>query len=560
MWWTTLALADDGFHPGTGDDLVSFGALVDRGAILGRTGSILVRADDAEAIRRLPEVGRVRERSLGVLEVSPARGVDDLALSRSLHDRPDVRWATPDLVLPVAPDANDPFVADEWHLENTGARGRLADVDIDAATAWTFATGKGQRIAIIDSGVQLDHPDLRVVPGHDYVGRDDDPSPAGGDSSPHGTASAGVAAAVGDNDYGAAGVAYDADIYAIRLIGGDTTLGDQLDAFVEAVDAGATVLSNSWGFGSDCSGVPNYGVFGDMFDYAEDEGRDGLGSVIVFAAGNGGCDCGSDSMLAHDTLVVVAALEWTDTRAWYSNFGDPVDIAAPTGLLTTDLSPGGYGAYGGDDWFADGFSGTSAATPVVSGVVALMLEANPRLTAAQVREVLCDTAVRNDIRNAGYDATGWSPYYGCGRVDAGAAVAAVADTEPLPPVPEDPGEVYADRVVLSWAAAVDPDGDVLRHEVRWGPAGEADKAPVVPVDGTSLDITAAVTAGEDVEWRVRAVDPWGHSLWSDAQHLTVLAVPPPEEEAPKGCNSGAGPSMAWPALLLLLRRSRARTA
>jgi thermitase len=552
------AFADDGFHPDAGDERVSFGALLRSGDILGRTGHILGRADDPDAIRGLAGVAGVRVHRGGLLEVTPTPGTDDLALSRQLHDRADVRWATPDLVLPYRLDApDDPFEADEWHLENTGQSGRMADVDIDADTAWTFATGKEQMIAIIDSGTQLEHPDLRVTAGHDYVDGDDDPSPLFEDTAygPHGTCAAGVAAAAGNNGYGVAGVAYDADIYAIRLIGGTgTTLTDQYDAFLEAVDAGADVLSNSWGFDNDCSGVRNYGVFGDMFDYAETEGRDGLGSVVVFAAGNGGCDIAADKMLAHDSLLVVAAVEWWDTRAWYSNFGDSVNISAPTGLLTTDLDPGGYGSYGGDDWFVDGFNGTSAATPVVAGVAALMFEANPRLTAAQVRQVICDTAVRIDAGNANYNADGWSPYYGCGLVDAGAAVAAVADSEPEAPIPVVPDEVLADDVVLSWAPSVDADDDVIRYEVRWGPAGEADGAPIVPVQGTSLDIGDEVTVGERVEWRVRAVDPWGNSVWSPA--TTLVVAPVPEVETPKGCNHAPNVSLGLLAALLLRLRGR----
>jgi subtilisin family serine protease len=440
-------------------------------------------------------------------------------------------------------------------------------VDIDAERAWTYATGAGVTIAVLDSGVQLDHPDLVVVPGHDYIDQDDDPGPApGSDEGPHGTCAAGVAAAVGDNTYGVAGVAYGADIYAVRLIGGDTTLDDLYNAFVESVDAGAGVLSNSWGFGTACETVPRYGVFADMFDYAEETGRGGLGSVVVFAAGNGACDIENDHMLGHETAVVVAAIESWDQRAWYSSYGDAVDIAAPTTLLTTDLTEGGYGSYDGDDAFVDGFNGTSAATPVVAGVVALMMEANPRITAAAIRDVLCATAVRTDVANAGYDADGRSPYYGCGRIDAGAAVEAVADTAPDAPEPAlVADEVVVGRAVLAWEAAADPDGDVSGYEVSWWRIGGGDdtdpiEETLVPVAGTSLDLGAELDVGDGVTWKVRAVDPWGAGPWSAEQAFTVVAeetAPPPEQES--GCRHTSGAGMGGLALAALgLARRRRR--
>jgi subtilisin family serine protease len=453
---------------------------------------------------------------------------DDLAVARGLRGVAGVEHVTPDLVLPLVPAAlpDDPWVGEEWHLENTGQGGRTADVDIDAELAWNFATGAGQTIAIIDSGTQLDHPDLSVIAGHDYVDGDDAPDPGSDPYNAHGTGTAGIAAAIGGNGIGVAGVAYDADVYAIRLIGGDTSIEDLYNAFIEAVDAGAAVLSNSWGFGADCSGIPAYDTFRDMFNYAEDYGRGGLGAAVVFAAGNAGCDIDADGMLNHRKIVVVAALESTDTRASYSNYGDVVDIAAPTALLTTDIA-GGYGSYGGDDAYADGFSGTSGATPVVAGVMALMFEANPRLTAKQAREAMYRTATRVDHDLAGYDADGWSPYYGHGRVDAGAAVAAVANTAPQAPVPRwvaDTAELPHVRV--AWQEAVDPDNDVGHYVVRWtvthvDGAVEAQEATTTD---TMLDVSEGLVVGDVVRWSVAAVDPWGEGLASAELSLEVVPV------------------------------------
>ncbi|MFZ5481581.1 MAG: S8 family serine peptidase [Myxococcota bacterium] len=524
-----LALADDSFHPGAGPETLRYADLLAGGVVTGRTGRVLARAEPS-VLAGVP--GRVTPLPGGIVRVEPDAGVDDLALARDLHGRPGVAWAVPDLVLrlvPAMPD--DPLAGELWHLENTGQGGRTPDVDVDAETAWAFATGAGQTIAVLDSGVQLDHPDLAVIAGGDYLDDDGDPTPASDSSGPHGTGVAGIAAATGDNGVGVAGVAYGADVYAIRLIGGNASTEDLYLAFVEAVDAGASVLNNSWGF-DNCDGVPAMDVFGDMFDYAEDVGRDGLGAAVVFAAGNGGCDVGGDAMLRHRSIVVVSALEWWDSRASYSAYGDPVDVAAPTALLTTDVTPGGYGSYGGDDAYMEGFSGTSGASPVVAGVMALMFDANPRLTAKEAREVLCDTAVRVDLDDAGYDEDGWSPYYGCGRIDAGAAVAAVYDRPPGVPEPRLlADEVEVTRVVLAWEPAADEDGDVLHHVVRWD-GGEH------VVYGTTLDLTGEVDVGDTVTWTVAGVDPWGEGPSSDPVTFTVVAVA--EVAVPAGTTGGCG--------------------
>ena len=541
--------ADLRFYPGSGDDLVDLASLP---GARGRTGELIVRGD-ARVLQAIPGVIATRPGPLGTWVVRVTG--DDLALARKLHSVAGIAWAIPNVIVDLAPAAtpNDPWVKDEWHLENTGQGGRIVDVDIDAELAWSFTDGAGQRIAILDSGVQLDHPDLSVVPGHDYLDDDDDPSPGGGDAAPHGTGASGVAAATGDNGLGVAGVAWGAEIYAIRLIGGPSTYEDVADAFEEAVDAGATVLSNSWGYFG-CERIPSLAVYNEMFDYAEQNGRGGLGAAVVFAAGNDACDLSDNGMLGFESVITVAAVEWNDKRAWYSNYGEHVDIAAPTALLTTDLTPGGYGSYGENDAFADGYSGTSAATPVVAGVMALMFASNARLTAADAREVLCETAVRNDDALADYDATGWSPWYGCGRVDAGAAVSTVQNLgPPTPPVTFGaPTSTYDSRALLTWGAASDPDGDVLRYEVEWWTA--PDDVALEHVDGLSLDLGAYVSVGDTLGWRVRAVDAWGPSDWSPRFEGPVIADPEPPTPEPTGCSTS--PIGAVAALAGLLARRR----
>ncbi len=519
---------DDTFFAGPGPERLSMASLEAGGTVRGRTGALLARVDDPAAIAALAGVAEVRRLRGRLVRIVLRGGVDDLAFARGLHGRAGVHWVHPDLRLALVPHAapDDPWYAQQWHLDNTGQGGRIADVDINAPEAWALATGAGVTIAVIDTGVQLDHPDLIVIPGHDYVDHDEDPSPASDDGAPHGTGVAGIAAAIGNNAYGVTGVAWASEVYAIRLIGGDTSMTDLYDAFAEAVDAGSGVLSNSWGFYG-CDGVPAAQVFNEMIEYAEDEGRGGLGSVVVFAAGNDNCNNSNDALVGNNKVVAVAALEWWDQRASYSNYGSPLDIAAPTALLTTDLTAGGYGSYGGDDGFWEGFSGTSGAAPVVSGVVALMLEANPRLTAKQVRAVLADTAAKVDLQNGAWDEDGWSPYYGYGRIDAAAAVAAVASSAPSAPVPillRD--TVYVDRVILAWEPAVDPDGDVQFATVRWWLDGvDPSLAAEFNTAGRHVDLDGDVAVGDVVHWQVAAEDTWGLGAWSTIQSFTVIEKP-----------------------------------
>jgi len=537
MWTLLLALsaaqADDRFFPDEGAEMVSFGALLASGSVQGRTGRLLVQSDDPAALLTRSDVSRIEVRPGGLVWVWPARGVDDLTLARALHGQPGIGWVNPDLILPTQPHTlpDDPFYPDQWHLDNTGQGGRTPGVDINAPRAWERVTGAGVLIAIIDTGMVLDHPDLRVTAGYDYIDDDADPTPTSGDMSadPHGTCAGGVAAAAGNNGLGVAGVAWGADLYAIRLIGGGASLSSIYDAFIEAVDAGAGVVNNSWGWGDGCADIRNYATFRDMFEYAETTGRGGLGTVVVFSAGNGACDIIDDGMLSNESLLVVSAIESNDQRAWYSSYGDYVDLTAPSTLLTTDMITDGYGSYADDPAYVDAFGGTSASAPVVSGVAALLIEANPRITAAQLRQALCDTAVRNDIEHGVYDEQGHSDLYGCGRVDAGAAVDAVYNGAPSAPVPTLVApEVEPGRAILAWEPAADPDDDVIGYELRYSVSGGEEQ--LISTAATWVDLGPLLVPGDVVTWTVLARDPWGPSPESAPLTFTVRVEPVATED------------------------------
>ena len=523
----------------------------------GRTGDLIIRVESAQQPPLHPDVQHIEwlTRQPAVARLTLAPGADDLAVSRQLHARDEVRWVHPDFILPLAVNSlpEDPFVASQWHLENTGQAG-APGTDINAAIAWEYATGLGQIISVIDSGVDAAHPDLAISGELDVIDNDSDSYPE--NENAHGTACAGLAASIGHNDEGGAGVAYDAEVFGVRFIGANTASAFYT-AFTESIDAGATVLSNSWGSSAACDGYSLPASYYAAMDYAETDGRGGLGAAVVFAAGNDNCDISWDGFLVYDTVVAVAALSANDVRESYSSFGTPVDITAPSGgLITTDITgDAGYGSYSDDNNYTGGMSGTSAAAPLVSGVFALMFEANARLTVADARSIMCQTATRIDVLNAGYDAGGWSPYYGCGRVDAGAAVAAVANVAPEAPASAMPDTAaYEDRIWLDWTAAADADNDRLTYRVVWW-VDDNDPVETI-VDGLSLELTGEAVAEQTITWHVTAIDLWGDGAQSDEFTLSVIARPTPAPvEDTSGCQAVGGGAW-WLTLLPLLGRRR----
>ena len=535
------------FFPGEGPETLRLEDGRVGGVPARRTGWLVLAAADGDGpalaarLRQDPSIAEVRPlRGGAALRVRPARG-DEFAASRALRAQPGVAWAHPDLALRTTRHSlpDDPFADDQWHLENVGQRGWAPDADIDAEDAWAINTGSGL-VAIIDGGVDLLHPDLDVVSGGDYL---DDDGVASGPDDAHGTAAAGLAAARGNNGLGVTGVAQGAQVYAIRLIGGETTLSDVHDAFVEATDAGAAVLSNSWGFDNGCSTYSSYAAIRAGIRHAEENGRGGRGSLVVISAGNGACDNSGDGLLAVSEVVGVGATTGNDGLEWYSSFGSGVDLAAPSGgVLTTDIAgSAGYGNFAGDVDYAD-FSGTSASAPIVAGAALLMFAANPELTAAQAREALCLSADKIDLSGGAYDSDGWSPWYGCGRLNAGAAVALVRNALPgAPTLVPFAGDPYADRVVLQIEAPADPDGDALRCIARAWP--DTDPAAVVslPVDARGADLTGTATAGTAWTWTASCADGWGWGPDAAPARFSVRSTARPDTgDADSGVQDDAG--------------------
>jgi subtilisin family serine protease len=325
---------------------------------------------------------------------------------------------------------NDPLYEDQWHLENIGQGPSTRSVDVRAGEAWDITLGDPTvLVAVNDDGLDLNHPDFatKTTPPIGFP-EDWEAQMQAGLFGSHGTSCAGVAGAHGDNVFAGSGVCPDCEILPHLLgpsVAGQFQISDVdiAEGFEAMVDAGAWVISNSWG---PSTGNPVYeepalpipglsSVVKAAFDYAETSGRMGLGTVILFAAGNSNDVL--DAYGQYTTNLAVGAVNDLGLKSYYSSFGPLLDISAPSngglaGITTTAFNGGTTPSFGG----------TSSACPLVAGVVGLVFSANPGLTAAQARAIVTSTARKIDPVFGQYDANGVSPFYGHGMVDAARAV------------------------------------------------------------------------------------------------------------------------------------------
>lgn len=386
-----------------------------------------------------------------LLRLDPDPDLDPLAVCEAWQREPGVFFAHPDWLRPLPSREtipNDPMFFQQWHLKNAGQGSGTPGADIRATFAWDLTTGDpGLVIAIIDSGVQPAHADLDLTPlGYNPLCGEGPlmgaPVPAGCAAGSyggnHGTQVAGVAAGRINNGAGVAGVAGSCKVLPVNLLGPGLGFGSpsmEAMAFDYAVQAGAAVINNSWG--PDGIPWPLPSVVEASFLHATSAGRGGLGTIIFWAGGNGNESIATDGYASSPLTIAVGASTHHDVRADYSDFGPGLDVVAPSSgsgaaIATTSTDSAGATLY------TSSFGGTSAASPQGAGVAALMLSVNPALAWEQVRDILHSTAVKIDAGSLPgapntYDpATGRSPWYGYGRIDAHAAVLAAMSAEPAP--------------------------------------------------------------------------------------------------------------------------------
>jgi subtilisin-like proprotein convertase family protein len=319
-----------------------------------------------------------------------------------------------------------PLFSKQWYLQNTGQTGGTPGADANIVNAWSTATGTGVVIGIVDEGVQYTHADLNdnYNSALSYDFRFDDSEPLPLESENHGTQVAGIAVAEGDNDTGIIGAAPDATFASLQ-IDFDYILEDYLA--LSYLNQDIDIYSNSWNLSENFTEIPQ--LTQDAIESSIKEGRGGLGNIYVFAAGNNALEednVNYDRYTNSRYTITVAAIDHNGEHSDYSNLGASLlvsgytsndDVKVTTTDNGTDIYPDGY---------AEDFGGTSAATPLVSGVIALMLEANPNLTWRDVQHIIVETAEKNDpsdldwLQNgAGHDV---NYKYGFGAIDATAAV------------------------------------------------------------------------------------------------------------------------------------------
>lgn len=309
--------------------------------------------------------------------------VEDKSVEQAVQEyekNPDVEYAEPNYIYTIQWTPNDPdFSSRQWGPQK-----------VQAPEAWDVTRGSSStRIAIVDTGVQYDHPDLagKVVRGYDFVDDDSDPY----DGNGHGTHCAGIAAAVTDNGRGIAGMAPNATIYAVRVLddNGSGTLDDVANGIIHAADNGADVISLSLGSPNDSITLK------EAVNYAWEKGV-----VVVAAAGNNGSSQPTYPAY-YSNAIAVAATDSDETKASFSNYGSWVDVAAPG----VDI----YSTYTGSSYRS--LSGTSMATPHVAGLAGL-LDAQGR-SASQIRAA---------IENTADPISGTGTYWSKGRINAYKAV------------------------------------------------------------------------------------------------------------------------------------------
>lgn len=330
-------------------------------------------------------------------------------------------------------ELRDPLYAQQWHLA------RLA-----LETVWRRnVTGAGVVIAIVDDGIEYTHPDLAdaYVPALSYDYNFDDPDPFPSDSADdHGTSAAGVAAAHTNSACGV-GSAFGAALAGVRLISRATTDLQEGRAIAHGYLDGVHIYSNSWGPNDDGRRLEGPGrLAAEAMLHAVERGRDGRGSVYVWAAGNGRRNrdnCNYDGWANSRLTITVAAVDYQGAQAWYSEDCSMLLVSAPSsgagrGITTTDLR-GTRGTSRTD--CTSSFGGTSAAAPLVAGAVALLLQAAPALSWREVQAVLIRSArvLPGDDWQQNAANLSYSHHFGFGMLDVERALALAAEWRPLPP-------------------------------------------------------------------------------------------------------------------------------
>lgn len=362
------------------------------------------------------DLGQKDLRTIVKIDVPLHTNIQEVA--KEFDADPSVEYAEPNFKIETTRIPNDPYYS------SSGSWGQVYDdlyglKKLNSAAAWDITTGsESVVVAVIDTGFDYNHFDLAEnvwtngdeipgnnidddqngyiddIHGYDFYNNDGDPI----DDHGHGTHVSGTIAGVGNNNVGVAGVAWNAKIMGVKFLsgGGSGYISAAVNSTYYAVDNGAKVLSNSWGgWGASQS-------LQDAINYARTHG-----AVFVAAAGNSNADATNYQPAGLDNVLTVAATDYNDNRASFSNYGQKVEVAAP-GVSTLSLRGAGttMGSVVGSYYTTA--SGTSMATPHVAGIAALLFAQNSNFTPEEVEQKIIN----------GVDTITPDQYIGAGRVNS----------------------------------------------------------------------------------------------------------------------------------------------
>ncbi len=372
-----------------------------------------------------------------------------LEIANEINTLRGIKFSHPDFirekrVRATAKPTNDPLFWSEWYLDR-----------MDVYGAWQYSRGAGVVVGVYDEGIDLEHEDLRhniigfgnyasgykqltMISSTSQLDNYDPNAPASISGYWHGTACSGIIGAQSDNNRGGVGIAPEAKLIVARY--SSQNISDDSKALIDMANAGASIITNSWGTNNMLPSL------NETFRILSEQGRDGKGVIVIFASGNDDCnmdgyyrayedghiECSSSPIgnLVNDEsespyVLSIASTTGNNAIASYSNYGSAIDFSAPGGMpeksiVTTDaMGSKGFGPYNYTPTL-NGFNGTSAAAPMVAGVVALILSTNPTLSKEEVVDILKTTAQK--LGRYRYDANGRNDHWGYGIVNAGAAV------------------------------------------------------------------------------------------------------------------------------------------
>lgn len=344
----------------------------------------------------------------------------------------------------------DPLFNAQWHLTNSAE----GEFDLNIVDVWDDYTGDGIEIAVLEPGIERDHPDLIANYSNykDWDFANNDTNVSNGDSDRHGTSVTGIIAATANNDIGGVGIAYDSTVFGLGISGSQrSTYSTALNnasgqSETESRNREADIVNMSFGssgYFSNRSSI-NTVAFIAALDTTAEIGRNGLGTILVKSAGNyrkNNVETNHEAADANTHMIVVANVDRTGAIAASSSYGSSVLVSAfGQSILTTDMTGTG-GREEGDYTIESPVNGTSFSAPMVSGIAALMLDANPNLGWRDVQEILSYSARQvgsevgagisgsekyawsfNGANNWNGGGLHFSNDYGFGLVDAKAAV------------------------------------------------------------------------------------------------------------------------------------------